>query len=133
MIYNHLFYKGYQLGKWSRNFEDIPVLAGVMWVCGCFMFNLFTIAFLLEGLGITGNLIFDREYKFVVSLSLVLILIFYYSYKGRYKKIVEKYEDKERNSGKGWHPLIIVVIYFVVSFALMMIAGMYKNNDGIFS
>jgi formate hydrogenlyase subunit 3/multisubunit Na+/H+ antiporter MnhD subunit len=133
MIYNYLFYKGYQLGKWSKNFDDIPVLAGVMWVCACFIFNLFTIAFLLEGSGITGNLIFDRKYKFIFSLLLVLILIFYYAYKGRYKKIVEKYEDKERNTGKGLHPLIVVTIYFVISFGLMMIAGMYKNNDGIFS
>jgi hypothetical protein len=23
MIYNYLFYKGYQLGKWSKKFDDI--------------------------------------------------------------------------------------------------------------
>jgi hypothetical protein len=133
MIYDYLFYKSYQLGKWSRNFEDIPVLAGVMWVSMCFMFNVFTITFILEGLGYLNSVIFDTQYKFIYSLALILLLIFYYTYKGRYKRIIEKYEEKASIKGKGIHPVIVIALYYVISFALGTLAAMYKRHYGIFS
>jgi hypothetical protein len=132
MIYDYLFFKSYQLGKHSRNFEDIPVLAGVIWVGACFMFNIFTVAIFLEALGYSGSFIFDKRYKYIFPLALVLILIFSYSFKGRYKKIIERYEEKERMKGKGIHPVLVIFFYYVVSFVLLLLAGMYKNGDGIF-
>lgn len=132
MIYDYLFFKSYQLGKRSRNFEDMPVLSGVIWVGACFMFNIFTIAILLEALGFTGSFVFDRKYKFVFSLGLVLLLIFYYSFMGRYKRIIERFEEKERQAGKGLHPIVVIILYNVVSFLLGLLAAMYKNGDGIF-
>ena len=133
MLYDYLFYKSYQLGKWSRNFEDIPVLAGVIWVGMCFTFNIFAFTFLLEGLGYINSVAFESKYKFIFSISLILLLIFYYMYKGRYKKIIEKYEEKERAKGKCPHPIIVIALYYVISFVLGTMAAMYKNGDGIFS
>lgn len=132
-MYDYLFYKSYQLGKRSRNFEDIPVLAGVIWVGACFMFNIFTVLILLESLGYSRNFIFNKKYKFIFSLSLVLILIFNYSFRGRYKKILERYEEKERRKRKGFHPIIVIAFYYLVSFGLLLLAGLYKNGDWIFS
>ena len=65
MIYDYLFFKSYQLGKRSRNFEDIPVLAAVIWVGACFMFNIFTVAISLEVFGYSGSFIFDKKYKYI--------------------------------------------------------------------
>ena len=132
MIYDYLFFKSYQLGKRSRNFEDLPVLAGVIWVGVCFMLNIFTIAILLEALGFSGNFVLDRKYKYIFSLLLVLILILNYSFKGRYKRIIEQYEEKERQASKGLHPVIVIIFYYALSFLLLLLAGMYKNGDGIF-
>jgi hypothetical protein len=132
MIYDYLFYKSYQLGKWSRNFEDIPTLAGVIWVAPCVMFNLFTINFLVEIFGYTDSFIFERKYKYIFSLSLILLLLFYYVFNGRYKKIIEKYEEKERAKGKGIHPVIVIIFFYLSSFLLLLITGMYRNGDGIF-
>jgi hypothetical protein len=133
MIYDYLFFKSYQLGKRSRNFEDIPVLAGVIWVGTCFMFNVFTIAMLLESIGLSGNFIFEKKYKYIFSLSLVFLLIFYYSYKGRYKKIIKIYEEKERIKGKSFHPVLVIIFYYVASFLIGTLTAMYKNGDGIFN
>src|SRR6218665_611827 len=127
MIYNYLFFKSYQLGQKSRNFEDMLVLAGIIWVGICFIFNLFTIVILLEAIGFSGNFVFERKYKYIFSFVLVLILLFYYLYNERYKKIVEYYEKKERQTGKGVHPIIVIVFYYVVSFIIGMLAAMYKN------
>lgn len=131
-IYNYLFYKSYQMGERSKNFVGAPVLGGILWVGGVFMFNLGSIAFLLEAFGITGNLIGDRKYKYFVGLLFMVFLLFYYSYKGRYKKIIAHYEEKERNTSKAIPPLIVVLFYTIISFGLLLLSGMYKNGDGLF-
>ena len=41
-IYNYLYYKTYLLAQRSKNFDDIPVLGGMLFVIPCFMFNIFT-------------------------------------------------------------------------------------------
>jgi high-affinity Fe2+/Pb2+ permease len=131
-IYNYLFYKSYQIGQRSGNFEGMPVLAGVIWVSFCAMLNLFTLYFLLEGLlGVNQNL-FKREYKYIFALIWVLLLIFYYSYKERYKRIIAHYQDKERSKGKSLHPIIVIFLYYGLSFVLGTLAAMYRNGDGIF-
>jgi phosphatidylglycerophosphate synthase len=114
----------------SKNFDDIPALGGMIFVTGCLMLNIFTVFLLLEGLGINTGIEFKKEYKYVFTLSLVASLLFYYSYKGRYKKIVESYEQKKK--GKQLHPVIVIIIYLASSFLLGMLAAMYKNHDWIF-
>jgi phosphatidylglycerophosphate synthase len=129
-IYNYLFYKTYLLMQRSKNFDDMPALGGMVFVTGCLMLNIFTVFLLLEGLGINTGIEFKKEYKYVFTLSLVALLLFYYSYKGRYKKIVESYEQKKK--GKQLHPVIVIIIYLASSFLLGMLAAMYKNHDWIF-
>jgi hypothetical protein len=132
MIYDYLFFKSYQLGKRSRNFEDIPVLAGVIWVGACLMFNIFTVVIFLDALGYKNSFIFDKKYKYIFSLSIVLILIFSYSFRSRYKKIIDRYEENENKTGKSIHPVFVISVYYIVSFALLLLAGMFKNGDGVF-
>jgi len=132
MIYDYLFFKGYQLGKRSRNFEDVPLLAGVIWVAACFMFNIFTVTIFLEALGYKNSFIFDKKYKYIFSLSIVLILILSYFFRGRYKKIIDRYEEKENVTCKSIHPVFVISFYYIVSFALLLFAGMFKNGDGVF-
>lgn len=133
MIYNYLFYKSYQFGKPTADRDDSPVWTGIIWVGGCVMFNVFTVFIVLEALGIVDEPVFKRSYKLGFSLILVLVLLIYYSYKGRYKKIIEKYEAKERTSGRAYHPFLVVMLYILLSFGILMLAGMYKNGAGLFS
>jgi hypothetical protein len=132
MIYNYLFFKGYQLAVRSRNFDDMPVLGAIIFVVSCVMFNIFTVFLLLEGSGWAEGS-FKKEYKFSFSLGLTLTVLFYYLYQGRYKKVLERYEQKERARGIGVHPVLIFVIYYGISFGLMLLAGIYKNGDWIFN
>ncbi|HCY41796.1 MAG TPA: hypothetical protein DHV48_10640 [Prolixibacteraceae bacterium] len=130
-IYNYLFYKSYLLAQRSRNFDDIPVLGGMIFVIACVMFNIFAISFVLEGAGLI-DIDFKEKYKYPFSFGLIGILLFYYLYKGRYKKIVEKYSESSKN-GLQIHPILVIIFYYLISFFNMLIAGMYKNNDWIFS
>lgn len=137
MLYNYLFFKGYQLARKSRNWRDTPILFAIMIIAWCLILNLATIFFLLEALGsqclyfgsFFSNL---NEYKYLTGAIVLLLLLLYYTYKGRGKRIVTKFEEREKNKEKNIHPGIIVIIAYVMSFVLAMLAAMYKNGDGIF-
>lgn len=131
-VYNYLFYKSYQLAVRSKNFDDMPVLGGIIFVVACVMFNIFTISLVLEGFGII-DISFKKEYKYPFALVLVLVILMYYLLNGRYKNIIKKYEDKERKLVKGVHPIFVIIIYYGISFGLMLLAGLFKNGDWIFS
>ena len=128
-IYNYLFYKSYLLAQRSRNFDDMTVLGGIIFVVACVMFNVFAISFALEGAGLI-DIDFKEKYKYPFAFGLVGILLGYYLYKGRYKKIVARYSEKARLQ---IHPVLAIIFYYAISFLIMLIAGMYKNSDWIFS
>lgn len=129
-IYNYLFYKSYILAKHSRNFDDMPVLGGIIFVVACVMFNTFTVVGLLGGNEIISVDLIEK-YKFPFAFALVGIMLGYYLFKGRYKRIIEKYEQSK--SGKPQlHPIFVIIIYYGISFGLLLLAGLYKNQDWIF-
>lgn len=131
MIYDYLFYKSYQLAKKSKNFEDTPVLGGIWGVMLGFMFNVFTVLLVIDGaLGssLSANRIFTIG-KYVFAGLWVLTMFLYFKHKGRWTKIVTKYEMKEKETGKSVHPIIILLAYYVISFALGTLASMYKTGD----
>lgn len=126
-IYNYLFYKTNLLALRLNNFDNTPFL-GAMVVGGCLGFNIFTVYFLLEGFGINTGI--ELKNGNVVFWVLIGLLTLYYSYKGRYKNIVSYYEQKKK--GKQLHPVIVIIIYFVSSFLLGLLAAMFKGHDWIF-
>lgn len=131
-IYNYLFYKSYLLAKRSKNFDDIPALGGLIFVAACLMFNIFTIEILFQATGIIDEYPFKPEYKYVFSIALVTLVLLYYLLKGRYKRIIDDYEQKKSGNVQ-LHPIFVIIIYYVVSFGLLLLAGMYKNHDWIFA
>jgi len=137
MIYDYLFYKGHQLAKKSKNWEDTPMLFAIMIISWCIILNLGTLLFLIEGLN-KRNLEFGgvisilNDYRYIFGGVVVLLIWLYYVYKGRWKRIVAKFEAKEEGRKNNIHPVIIVVAAYIVSFLLGMFAAMYKNGDGIF-
>ena len=130
-IYNYLFYKTYLLAQHSRNFDDIPALGGLIFVAACLMFNLFTIVGFIEGLGIDTGIEFKKQYKYLFSLSIVVVLLFYYMHKGRYKRIIEKFRNND--SRINIHPIIVIILYYGISVFLMFLAATFKNHDWIFA
>jgi hypothetical protein len=129
-IYNYLFYKAYLSAKSSKNFDDIPTLGGIIFVVACLMFNIFTIALFLEGVGFLEDYLFKEKYKYPFVFLVVLIVLFYYLYKDRFKRIIEKYE--EINKGKIQIPAFLVIIfYYFITFGLLLLAGLFRNHNWI--
>ncbi|MCG8411898.1 MAG: hypothetical protein MI739_11515 [Bacteroidales bacterium] len=119
------------MAKRSRNFDDMPILGGIIFVIACVMFNIFAITQVLERVGIF-DVEFQKKYKFPFALVLVGIILGYYLFKGRYKKIIEKY-DQYKKRRLQLHPIIVIIIYYGISFGLLLLAGLYKNRDWIFA
>jgi len=131
IIYDYLFYKTYSLSRCSKNFDDVPVLGGLLFILPCLMFNIFTIFMLLSALIENTSIEFRKEYKYFFTFTLLILLLFYYLYKGRYKRIIEKFESKDKKLYL--HPIIVIIMYYGISFGLLLLAGMYKNQDWIFA
>ena len=116
----------------SGNFDDLPVLGAILFVGFGLMLNFFSIMFFLTGIDLL-QVSFDTKYRFIFSLGLVLVLLAYYLYKDRYKAILSKYEKREQLQKKGIHPIIVFVLYYSISAGLLLLAGIFKNGDWIFS
>ena len=130
-IYNYLFYKTFLLAKRSGNFKEMPVLGGLLFVCLCVMFNLFSAILLLEEFGLQSGFEINKEYKFIFSSSLILLLLFYYNYKSRYKKIIEYYEKKKERIYLP--PFLVIIIYYGISSGLLLLVGLYIHHKWIFA
>jgi hypothetical protein len=129
-IYNLLFYASYKLAEKSGNFNDIPVLGGIVMLLPCVGFNLVTIGLLLEGFHIytidtSGPRYSPGNILFVILLMAFLLL--YYKWHDRYKQIVAKYDSR-----KTWNPWLIVIIYSLLSGFIMFMAAFFETRVWIF-
>jgi len=131
-IYNYLFYKGHQLATRSGNFDDMPVLGAITFVVPCVILNIFTVALMLEGIQVM-DFTFDKTYKYTFTLLVVLTVLFYYMQGNRHEKVIKKYEAYERKTQIGLHPLLVFLLYYSITFAILLLAGFFKNGDWIFS
>ena len=123
-IYDLLFYASYKLAQKSRNFDNTPVLGGIVMVFTCIMINILTIFCLLANFHIYTLQMSIHRYTVKKVLFLILVMTFlfcYYKWKGRYKRILAKYENK-----KTLHPWLIIIIYWSISVALLYIPVFLK-------
>lgn len=130
IIYNFLFYNAYLLGKKSGNFTDIPALAGVIVVVPFFIYNLFSLLFVIEGLKIKV-FEYDRSYSFYIAFSLLILFLLYYSLNKRDIKIVDSFDKKNiPNSTK--FQFFVLFSYHLIGFVILLISALFKNKDWIF-
>ena len=69
-----------------------------------------------------------------ISGALIAFLIwFFYSYKSRGLKVVNKHTLKENEKGKSLSPLLVVMLAYFISLAIIAITSMYMHRNGIFA
>lgn len=129
-IFNLLIYSSYVITKRSKNFEEIPVLGGIIFILPCVMFIIFGFFSLIDSWTTNYEFFFSEEYKYIVSFSILLLLLKYYLYNGRYKRIIENFEVKYKHDLK--YAIFVVLAYYLICFLFLLFAGMYKNGDCFF-
>lgn len=130
IVYNFLFYNAYLLGKKSGNFKDILVLGGVIHVVPFFIYNLFSLILVIEGLKIKV-FEYDRSYSFYIAFSLLILFLLYYNVNKRYIKIIDTFDKKNIPKSTKFQ-LFVVISYHLVGFLIALISGLFKNKDWIF-
>ena len=132
MFYDYLFYNSYLLAKKSKNFDDEPILGGVFCVFPCLIINSFTVLMFLEAKQVIPESWGEVDIHFLLGLFLVIATYYYYKYDGRWKKVVQKYEAKEKEKGRLIPPIAIFILYYVGSLLALQVVGQYKNGDWLF-
>lgn len=131
IIYGYLFYVGYKFGIKTKSFDDTPVLGGLAAVAIPSYLNVSVIWILLIYLDIVSAFEMTKLITIITALCFCGMLWTYYSYKGRYKRIVEKYDLKVRESNSLFYRLphiVVIFLYWIISGACIFIAGWSYNN-----
>lgn len=132
MIYNLLFIHSYKLALHSKSNQDMPLFIPVMFVTACFILNMFSVVFFMEGAGISSPAIYNLN-KYVIALLLLGAVLFYYLHNRRYKRIYELYEVKHDAPPFLWRSILIVSLYYIISVFIIFLSAFYRNKDWIFS
>lgn len=121
----------YELALRSKSNREMPMFITISVINLCFMFNVFSVALILEGLGLATDL-FPKETRFIGVLVFLGIVSLYYLIGNRYKKIYENYLVKRKRSPSTLKATLIVIVYYTVSGAILFVSALYKNKDWIF-
>lgn len=117
MIYDYLFYAGYQLGLRSRKYANMPILGGLSAVAFCLGLNLQTLAMIVLKF---FNISFPSLDRYEIAIVSVLWLgTLYLFYKPRCKRIIEKY-NKKREYSQSLPLFIILLFHLFFSIAVML-------------
>lgn len=124
LLCNYLFYKGYELGIKTKAFEGIPILGGVLAVGMWIVLNLQSILLLLFYFYHISPPPINRYIGVFVFVNTLLI---YYSYKGRGRKIVERF-DQMNHPIYRLSPFIAVFGSLMIASIILAFVGLYINE-----
>ncbi len=126
-MYNPLIFHSLRLALRNSYHSDMPIFVPLMTVSVCLMFNLGTLKFLLVGLNQKFDFDFPNKYLFVVFTVLAVYLLFFYKNKS-YKRLLNQAKNKKEKTSTA-KSIIVVGLYYVLSFLSLLISGMFKNGD----
>ena len=129
MLYDYLFYYSYTMGMRSHNFDGLPVLAGMMMVIPNMSIHILIIQVILRHLGFHWHdaLLLHEVWGRIFYLVFFSFIYLYYWYKGRYKRVIEKYNSKQDSYWKK-HPFVTIVVYTIIN---MILFGLMCIMDSI--
>lgn len=80
-LYDFLFYASYKQGIKSQNYDDIPILGGILSVSFCLMMNFITLLVVIHRLFGINFFEFDKIGIIIFAIIWVALLYYYYNYK----------------------------------------------------
>lgn len=55
-------------------------------------------------------------------------MFLYFNHNERWKKIISKYEEKQKRTRLKIHPVVVLITYYVLSFFILLLASLYRNH-----
>lgn len=124
IFYDFLFYASYNQGIKSRNYDDIPILGGITPVSFCLGLNFVTLLIIINRV-FNIHFGFSKVGKVVFAVIWAASLYFYYSYKGRYKRIIDKYDKKKDFSQFYNMPYVLIIFLYMILAIILLLLVMY--------
>lgn len=119
-FYDFLFYAGYKQGIKSRNYDDIPILGGILSVSFCLMMNFITLLVVIHRL--FGIKFFEFDKIGIIIFAIIWVaLYYYYNYKERHRRIIEKIERK-KDYIRFYNMPYLLVIFMYIGIAISIFA-----------
>jgi hypothetical protein len=133
-LYNFLFVHIYELALRSKSNRDMPMYVVIPVIALCFMFNVGSIVFVLQGLhALPDTNFFPRSGSLFGALFFLGLICLYYLYGDRYKKIYNAYQERHKEPIKTWKAIAVVLSFYVASFLILLVTALFKNGDWIFA
>ena len=126
-MYKPLIIHSIRLALRNSYHADMPIFVPLMMVSVCLMFNFGTLIFLFEGLNQKFDFDFPNKYLFAIITILVVFLLFFYKNKSYKSLLIQAQNKKEKTSTT--KSIIVVGLYYALSFLCLLISGMFKNGD----
>ena len=120
-FYDFLFYASYKQGIKSRNYDDIPILGGILSVSFCLMMNFITLLVVIHRLFGINFFEFDKIGIIIFAIIWVALLYYYYNYKERHRRIIEKIERK-KDYIRFYNMPYLLVIFMYIGIAISIFA-----------
>jgi hypothetical protein len=112
----------------SAGIVKLPTFWPIIIVAVCFVMNVLTVAFVCVKLGVIADVPFGKVYNLIYATVALLIVTAYYSPKYRRKRLLKNYAKMNIRAS-----IMVVLVSYILSVLLLMIAAMYKNGNGVFS
>jgi hypothetical protein len=120
-MFNYLYYCFYRLWLKSSIAEGAVIMAMLT-----FSVLLTTNILTIWGIFVQYNMItYPSDFAYWVLFSMVTCVVFtYLLIKGKYKKIIDKYEQRYTDKHSG----IILFVYIVISVSLFLVEALYRQG-----
>ena len=131
-IFEYLFYKFYRLQVRIGNKDDAPMLALMILSASILLYSIDIL--ILSSILFNLKLPFSDNKIFPITFSIIVIVILHFSlyYKGKYKKIIQKYQNEsEAKRRKGNFFSIAFVSLAYIWFVLGCVIKMLQNRGVI--
>lgn len=120
---NYFFYKMYKAFLKS-SIKDIAIYAAAVFMGALLGVNVLVVSAFLAKSDIATFLFSSSFQAGMFSFLLIGVAVFYYSFKDKYKHVIERYSN-ESNSQRIWGN-ILITLYIMGSFASIFAVGLYK-------
>lgn len=117
------------MGVRSRNFDGLPVLAGMIMVSLNMIIHIVIFQMILQilDIGWFEYLVNEEIWGRLLYLSIFIAAYWYYAYKGRYKRIIERYNSEKDTYWKR-HPFVTIWLYTMISFIIFILFICIKKD-----
>jgi|GEM_PF-3445573 len=125
-VYNYIFFKLYQI---LSVFDESPSFATIIVMCWLFMFNSFTLLYIVSKSFDVTNLL-DKYVSIPGGILLFGGHLFYYYHKRRHVKVIEKFKGESKRSSIvgiiGAFLYIFLTVWIFFKYAAPNMGGMLK-------